>query len=160
MRPNATYIREKLKIAGWTDNAIYALFGNIQTESNFNPGLWQNRYEDPGRINGVGLTQWSPGGEKIIDWANRQGLDPYDIDTQLYRLQLEVLSEEKAYSEQWTALNEFNNMSFQEFTQSNKSETELAEIFFKCYEKNNKDFETPTRQKQANDWKKFFEGEN
>ncbi len=160
MEPNAIYIRERLKIAGWTDNAIYALFGNIQTESNFNPGLWQSEYEDPGRTHGVGLTQWSPGGKKIIDWANQQGLDPYDIDVQLYRLQLEVLSEEKVYAEQWNARDEFNNMSFQEFTESEESVTKLAEIFFKCYEKNGRDKETPTRQEQAIYWRDFFEGKN
>lgn len=44
---------------------------------------------------------------KIIDWGNQQGLAPYDIDAQLYRLQLEVLSEEKIYTDQWTALDKF-----------------------------------------------------
>lgn len=80
---------------------------HIQTESNFNPSLWQNRYEDPGKTNGVGSAQWSPGGEKIIDWADQQEFDPYDIDDQLYRLQLEVPSEEKIYTDQWTALDKF-----------------------------------------------------
>ena len=71
-----------------------------------------------------------------------------------------MLSEEKVYAEQWNARDEFNNMSFQEFTESEESVTKLAEIFFKCYEKNGRDKETPTRQEQAIYWRDFFEGKN
>jgi hypothetical protein len=141
MEVNASYIYKYLKKENWTDEAIAAMFGNMQVESNFNPGLWQTRNE--GNMNGgFGLVQWSPA-TKLFDWADTNNLDPYDIDTQLNRLLLEA----KGDIDEWQSwrTNENENfkelfgtnyrMTFSEFTQSTKSLEELAAVFMLNYER-------------------------
>ena len=44
---------------GWTLNAIAGMLGNMESESNINPGIWQNL--DAYNYNlGFGLVQWTP----------------------------------------------------------------------------------------------------
>ena len=59
MKGNALYIWTRLKGAGWTENAVAGVLGNMQSESTINPGLFENR--DYGNMdNGYGLVQWTP----------------------------------------------------------------------------------------------------
>ena len=40
MTENATELWPLFKAMGWTEYAIAGMFGNLQTESTFNPGIW------------------------------------------------------------------------------------------------------------------------
>lgn len=124
MKLNAQEITVYLRNAGWTDNAIAGLLGNMQTESTMNPGLWQSRNE--GNLNGgYGLTQWTPA-SKYIDWANARGLAIGDYVSQLKRIEYEV-----AENIQWIK----QGMTFYQFTQSTQSAYDLAVLFLNHYER-------------------------
>ena len=59
MQGNAVEVYDFLVPRGWTLNAIAGMLGNMQTESNINPGIWQNL--DYGNYSlGFGLAQWTP----------------------------------------------------------------------------------------------------
>ena len=132
MQINATYIYNYLIEQGWTKNAICGMFGNMQIESYFSPGIWEDVDGDKMQ-HGFGLTQWTPA-TKLIDWAEREGLDPFDIDTQLYRILQEANIGVMEYY-QWNPNLCDPKMTFYEFTQSTQSPEELAEIFMRCYER-------------------------
>lgn len=134
---------------GWSKNAIYALLGNLQTESTINPGKWQGK---EGNMNlGFGLCQWSSARDYFL-WAEENNLDPYSIDTQIIRLQLEV--EGEIY--QWQSFRNEANISFKDFTQSEMDPKKLAEIYMDCYERPKSNVSREDRRKQADDWYKFF----
>ena len=96
---NAQYIYQILSNTGWqqtitgnipapawTLNAIAGLLGNMEAESQINPGLYAGRIMSPNRA--FGLVQWYPG-SKYINWANTIPVADYDIDYQLARLYYE-----------------------------------------------------------------------
>lgn len=45
MKPNAEYVYDFFTDKGWAENAVAAILGNMQTESNINPGIWQSLRE-------------------------------------------------------------------------------------------------------------------
>lgn len=57
MQNNARIFRGRGFAIGWSNNAIFAMLGNIQAESGINPGIWENLTPYTG---GYGLTQWTP----------------------------------------------------------------------------------------------------
>ena len=59
---NAEYIYNYLSNEGWSINAICGLLGNIQQESQMNPGAWQIGFEDNKSSSncGYGLIQFTP----------------------------------------------------------------------------------------------------
>ncbi len=63
---NATYIYNYLSDKGWTTEAIAGLLGNIQQESQMNPGVWQR--QDNTNL-GYGLVQWDDA-TKFLDAKN------------------------------------------------------------------------------------------
>ena len=65
MQNNADIMYSFFTDHGWTVNAIAAMFGNMQTESTLNPGIWQDL--DP-FVGGYGLVQWTPY-TNYSDWA-------------------------------------------------------------------------------------------
>lgn len=87
----AKYIYGYLSDKGWSPNAIYALLGNIQRECQMNPAYWEGAAVCNTRDAkiGFGLIQWTPW-NKFHDWAGSRGLDPYDIDAQLQRIELGI----------------------------------------------------------------------
>ena len=131
MQINATYIYNYLIEQGWTKNAICGMFGNMKIESYFSPEIWEDVDGDKMQ-HGFGLTQWTPA-TKLFNWAEREGLDPFDIDTQLYRILQEANIGVMEYY-QWNPNLCDPKMTFYEFTQSTQSPEELAEIFMRCYE--------------------------
>lgn len=128
---------------GWTLNAICGMLGNQQAESGINPNAWQNYTVNYNM--GYGLVQWTPA-TKYIDWA---GVNYNSGNRQVERILWEVENEE-----QW--LNK-ENMTFYEFTQSNKTPYELAMIFLRCYERPS-DLNQPQRGTNANYWYEFLNG--
>lgn len=67
---------------GWRTEAIAALAGNMEAESWLSPTQWQGGDAWSG---GLGLLQWTPY-TLLTDWAQDNGLDPFDGLTQLKRL--------------------------------------------------------------------------
>jgi len=57
-KSNAEYINNYLDEEGWSKEAISATLGNIERESHFNPGVWQNLNNTT--QGGYGLVQWDP----------------------------------------------------------------------------------------------------
>ena len=55
MQNNVDILHYFFRSAGWTDNAIAAMLGNMQSESTINPGIWENLEPYSG---GYGLVQW------------------------------------------------------------------------------------------------------
>lgn len=79
----ATYFRSH----GWTDNAIAAMCGNMQTESYLNPGQYQHGFPVGTASGGFGLVQWTPR-TKFSDWAGAAWES--DFDLQPARIQYEL----------------------------------------------------------------------
>jgi hypothetical protein len=149
MTENAEYVLSYLTGLGWTKNAISGLLGNLQTESNINPGIWEGL--NYGNMSGgYGLVQWTPA-TKYIDWANSRGLSYPEMDSQLQRIQYEVDN-----NLQWFG-GYSDIMTFQEFTQSTETPEYLAEVFIRTYE-HPADPDQPVRGTQARYWFDNLEG--
>ena len=154
MQINATYIYNYLIENGWTKNAICGMFGNMQVESQFSPGRWEDTPGDR-MEHGFGLVQWTPA-TKLINWAKEKDLDPYDIDTQLYRIVQEAIDDSPELY-QWNSHLHDSEMTFREFTQSTESPEELTEVFMLCYEKPNLEFSHLERRREyAAYWYSYF----
>lgn len=149
MKVNAKYIYKFLTSKGWTINAISGMLGNMQTESNINPGIWQNL--DSGNTSlGFGLVQWTPA-TKLIEWANSKGISYSDIDTQLNRILYEMES-----GIQYYPTDEYPE-TFKEFSKSTMDVEYLAYTFLNNYERP-ADRNQPQRQTQARFWYDYLSG--
>lgn len=153
---NARYIWNYLGSKGWTINAVAGLLGNLESESTLSPTLWQSRIEGSiinsdgthslnmsvlaGRSSGYGLVQWTPY-SRYTNWCKSNGLNYWDIDSQLAR----IIYETQHPSEAW-ALPSYNRsyvfrgdsfygFSFNDFITSTKDPGWLAACFAFCYEK-------------------------
>ncbi len=72
---NARAIIDELRAAGYSDNAVAAIVGSMQTESGFNPKAAND-------VAGghTGLWQWDKNRwPKIRDWIKARDGDPYDV---------------------------------------------------------------------------------
>lgn len=143
MYNNAIYIASYFFQRGWTLEAISGMLGNMQTESNMNPGIWEN-LDTGNTARGFGIVQWTPA-TKLIEWANGQGLNYKDIDTQLARIEWE-----KDNGVQYYATDSYPE-SFTEFTQSEKTPEYLAYAFLNNYERP-AERDQPNRKTQARYW--------
>jgi hypothetical protein len=159
MKPNARYIYQYLSNQGWTLNAIAAILGNMQVESKMSPWTWQHTI-DGSIINddethtlntdvlgdsspGYGLVQWTPY-SKYTNWCTSNGLDYWDIDSQLYRICWEVQN-----NEQWQKRESKGyDLTFTEFTKSTEDAYWLAGAFAFCYERPGSS--TGTQEQQDN----------
>src|SRR5699024_8425741 len=99
---------------------------------------------------GVGLVQWTPA-TKLIDWANAQGLEPLNMNTQLGRIEWEVAS-----GTQWISTAAYP-MTFSEFKESEMPPYELGMAFLLNYERP-ADQNQPNRGTQAQWWFDNLEG--
>lgn len=152
-RNNARIIFDYFIEKGWTENAICAMLGNMQSESTINPNIWENLVVDTTR--GYGLVQWTPS-TKLSDWCINNGLDYTNGYAQLQRIEYEVEN-----NLQW-----FQNPSvtpvrppitFQEFTRSNLDLTTLANYWCWYYEHPSNPIQ-PTRGTQAIAWYEYLVG--
>ena len=144
MKVNAQYILDYLRDRKWTKNAVCGMLGNMQTESTINPGIWQSLKED-NLSGGFGLVQWTPA-SKYIDWANTQGLEVANMDSQLQRILYEL-----EYGKQYYATNAYK-LSFSAFSQSTESAYDLGCAFLHNYERPKNSFQDTTRGGQATYW--------
>ena len=130
---------------GWTVNAISAMFGNMQTESTLNPGIWENL--DP-FAGGYGLVQWTPY-TNYSDWAGEDWQDngQKEMERIIYELEKHL---------QWISTSLYP-MTFREFSQSNKPPAYLAQAFLYNYERPTVKPQ-PARSKQAEYWYEYLVG--
>jgi hypothetical protein len=152
MKVNAQYIRDYLTTVGWTVNSIAGILGNMQTESNINPAIWEN-FDSGNLSRGFGLVQWTPA-TKYLDWCTTMNLAPAEMDSNLQRILYEVNQ-----GLQWGNDSEGNHppYSFYQFTQSTEPPYTLGMNFLWYYErplvKNQ-----PVRGEQANFWYEYLTG--
>jgi hypothetical protein len=132
----------------WVKESLSAMCGNMAHESSLNPDMYEYGYawsDD----RGYGLVQWTPR-SKYWDWATAQGLEPRAGDSQLARIDYEVVN-----NIQWIPRSDFGNMTFAQFRANSGSWSVdyLTEAFMRCYERPNWDAGTnslPGRQDFAN----------
>ena len=125
---NATYVYQYFIGKEWTPNAICGMLGNMKRESNINPKLWQSLDEGNTSL-GFGLTQWTPA-TKLINWADSEGLDYEDIDTQLLRIEGEF----NGLYEQYYKTDDYP-LTATQYKQSTQTPEYLAIAFLKNYER-------------------------
>lgn len=151
MKNNATMFCAKMTSLGFSLNAICGMLGNIQTESNINPGIWESLTYNLSR--GYGLVQWTPA-TKYIKWCGSNWKNNGDK-------QCERINYECENGLQW-----FSNpkapivkppISFKEFKQSTLPVETLANYFLWYYEHPYITIQ-PNRSKQALKWADFFGG--
>lgn len=69
---NARYIYDYLHGYGWTKEAICGLLGNIQQESQLNPGAWEVMDRTD---RGYGLVQWTPNQYSPVKFLQKHNWD-------------------------------------------------------------------------------------
>lgn len=127
MQGNALEVYNFFSARGWTLNAIAGMLGNMERESNINPGLWQSL--DYGNYSGgYGLVQWTPA-TNYTDWASSRGYSITDPQGQMVWIDTMTAS-----SGQWIATSEYN-LSFNAFKASTQSPEWLASAFLKNFER-------------------------
>lgn len=147
MKVNAQYILNYLRKKGWTKNAVCGMLGNMQKESNINPGIWQNLNSNNENL-GFGLTQWTPS-TKYRNWATANNLVIANMNSQLKRILYEV---QNPSTEQYISTTSYP-LSFAQFTTSTNSVAYLARAFLYNYEKpKNPTSEEAERAENATYW--------
>lgn len=150
MENNADLVHVFFRSKGWTDNAIAAMLGNMQTESSINPGIWENLTVPPeGTTNvGYGLVQWTPY-TKYSEWAGDSWQD--NGPKQCERIIWELENNTQYYATASYPL------TFREFTQSTQSPEYLAYAWLYNYERP-ASLNQPQRQTQARSWYTYITG--
>lgn len=145
MQNNADIMYAFFTDQGWTVNAIAAMFGNMQTESTLNPGIWENL--DP-FIGGYGLVQWTPY-TKYSEWAGTDWQDngQKEMERIIYELENHL---------QWISTSLYP-MTFRDFSQSDKPPAYLAQAFLYNYERPAVKPQ-PARSRQAEYWYEYLAG--
>ena len=154
MENNAQIIAAYFLERGWTLNAIAGMLGNMQIESNINPGIWESLTRDPeayreanGRYPGFGLVQWTPY-TKYTNWAGEgstTGLWSKQLDRIIYEMENGLqYYPTAAYPE-----------TFKEFSVSTKSPYYLAGAFLFNYE-NPKSPNADQRGKLGEKWYNYL----
>lgn len=150
MQNNADIMYPFFTDHGWTVNAIAAMFGNMQTESTLNPGIWEGLTPpSTGQTKvGYGLVQWTPY-TNYSDWAG----DGWQDNGQK---EMERIIYELEHNLQWISTSLYP-ISFQEFTTSDKPPAYLAQAFLYNYERP-KVKPQPARSRQAEYWYEYLAG--
>ena len=148
MKVNAIYLHDALTSRGWSINAIAGILGNMQAESSINPGRWQGNNVGIGPA--YGIVQWDPF-SKYTNWALNQGLDPSEMDSNLSRIDYEIVN-----NLQWIPTLDYN-FSFKDFTTSTETPEYLASAFLKNYERAGVEVEEQ-RQTNARSWYDYLGG--
>lgn len=148
MQGNALEVYKYFSSKGWTLNAIGGILGNMEKESNINPGLWQSLKEG-NYSGGFGLVQWTPA-TNYTDWANANGYSITDPNGQLYWI--DALS---ASTGQWISTSAYS-MTWNQFKSSSESPEYLASAFLKNFERAGVEVESE-RRSCARKWYDYLE---
>ena len=143
MQGNAQEVLAFLEARGWSLNAIAGLCGNMQSESNINPGIWQSLQEG-NYAGGFGLVQWTPA-TNYTNWAGANGYGITDPNGQLTWIDSVTVP-----AGQWIPTGAYP-LSFDQFKVSGESPEYLASAFLKNFERAGVEVEQERRQ-QARYW--------
>lgn len=143
MQGNALEIYTFFAARGWSLNAIAGMCGNMQSESNINPGIWQDLIYG-NYYGGYGLVQWTPA-TNYTNWASANGYDITDPIGQM--IWIDTLS---ASSGQWIPTSGYP-LSWDNFKTSTESPEYLASAFLKNFERAGVEVES-ARRSQARYW--------
>lgn len=135
---------------GWTLQSVCGMLGNMEYESNINPGIWGNLspWGDPDG-KGYGLVQWTPY-TRITEWMTSHGYKIDDGNGQCQKIHEEMLANA------WIVTDKYP-MTFQEFAKSTADPAELAWVFLYNYERP-ANFNQPKRAEAALKWWRYFKG--
>lgn len=147
MQENALEVYSFLLARGWTLNAIAGICGNMESESNINPGIWQSLNAGDYSA-GFGLVQWTPA-TNYTNWASRNGYGITDPSGQLTWIDSVTVP-----FGQWIPTINYP-ISFDAFKNSTESPEYLASVFLKNFERAGVEVET-TRRSQARKWYNYL----
>ena len=147
MQGNAREVLSFFEQKGWSLNAIAGICGNMQSESNINPGIWQSLQEG-NYSGGFGLVQWTPA-TNYTNWAGANGYGITDPNGQLTWIDSVTVS-----FGQWIATDAYP-LSFDQFKVSGESPEYLASAFLKNFERAGVEVEAERRQ-QARYWYNYL----
>lgn len=149
MQNNALLVKAYLVSKGWTLNAIAGLLGNMESESNINPGRWQSgAYGN--MSGGYGLVQWTPA-TNYTNWADDNGYEWTDGNAQL-----KWIDEVTVPFGQWIATSLYP-FSFETFKTSTETPAYLASAFLKNFERAGVEVEDERRE-NARKWYEYITG--
>ena len=171
---NAEKIYGIFMAQGWTVNAIAAMIGNMNYESNLNPARVYKvggfphsgaSLSDIGNDQAVnhpkeayGLVQWKglgktdPNNNQLVGYAIRYNTEWYDGDIQMQRLLWEYANGEKFHAQTVDGV----YWDFEKFSHSTASPEQLAKVWMVCYEGTWSVLDT--RKKNARKWYDYFAG--
>lgn len=150
---NAQFIYDFFIERDWSTQAIAGMLGNMAIESFLYPDIWEGGTEPgTGTGPGYGLVQWTEA-TKLTDWAEQNGLDPADIETQCLRLQYEFDN-----NIQYVPRDSYP-MTAEEYVTSTESARYLAEVFLFNYEQPG-ELNEPQRLDEAEYWYDYFTNGN
>lgn len=152
MQNNARMLWKYFEPLGWTLEAVAAMLGNMEVESNINPGIWGDL--DPSGdpdTTGYGLVQWTPY-TRITNWLSSHGYSLGDGDAECAKIQEEMAHPEIEVT--WISVDPFD-MTFAEFSRSTLTPEYLADAFLKCYERPY-DQDQPIRGTYARKWYNYL----
>lgn len=148
---NVWIITAYFRSQGWTDNAIAGLLGNMDVESQLNPGQFEIGSNPDNTGYGFGLVQWT--GSSRIDFVSWAGSDwRTNYDKQLDRIMYEYNG---GYT-QWIPVAAYNYMTFQQYAASTESPEYLVMAFEYSYERGTP--LTESRQAAARKWWNVING--
>ena len=147
MQNNVDILHYFFRSAGWTDNAIAAMLGNMQSESTINPGIWESLEPYSG---GYGLVQWTP----YTNYSNWAGAGWQDNGQK----EMERIIYELNNGLQWIRTNKYP-LSFTGFAISDATPAYLAQAWLYNYERPGS-LNQPWRSTQANYWYQYITGQN
>lgn len=149
MAVNAEYIYYYLLDKGWSKNAILGLLGNIEHESYINPGKWQNGCKCSPKY-GYGIVQWTPARDKILKYAEENGLDASRLD-----VQLDYLTEMMISGTDWVRHKGHYQTSSEFMVDTDHDAEWLCSSFYNNYEMAF-DGSLKIRQKYCRKWLEYF----
>lgn len=176
---NAENVYGYLNDLGWSLSAIAGVLGNMQHESFLSPAYIQAAHRGSlpnsasslsdvpnsvmlsfygsSRSYGIGLVQWdgytptAPAGQKLVSFASRYGLNWYDGDTQMFRIQ-----REQETNIQWQSATLYGTTwTWSNYPTNNMTPEQSAQIWRVCYEVGG-DSSVTTRQQNARYWYDYF----
>ena len=167
IQANAKYIYNYLTQKGWSKNAICGLLGNLEAESNINPGVWENLDLTTGLTSGFGIVQWTPSGNKFLKWANLSASqvdemtrnDPKQLmNKELEFMLIELIPGSAYYT--WIPTTLYYSpysMTANEYIHSSYSAESLALVWHGSYERSSDPYQVAQkRSSNATFWYNFF----
>lgn len=152
---NAQLIWEFFRQHGWTLESVCGMLGNMEVESTLSPGVWGGftPWGSPSG-KGYGLVQWTPY-TRITNWLTAHGYPLTSGPGQCSKIQEEL--DHPEIERTWHTAGTPYTITFKEFSQSNASPAQLAQVFLACYERPANPNQ-PQRSTLAMNWYSFLRG--